>query len=94
MSVLMKNRQKKVLPFPTLPEEPLASTMIVQIGNDRFAIHWEIEELAPVSPLVVWKGRARSNCENREITPDLPLRVLEGSMCGPKERAATDPREK
>jgi hypothetical protein len=55
MSVHMENRQKDVLPFPTPQEEPVASTIIVQIGNDRFAIHWEIEELPPTSPLVAWK---------------------------------------
>jgi hypothetical protein len=59
MSVVMKNRPKKVLPFPTPPEEPLASTIIVQIGNDRFAIHWEIEELPPTLPLVVWNDKAQ-----------------------------------
>jgi hypothetical protein len=60
MLVLMNNRLKKVLPFPALPEEPLASTIIVQIGNDRFAIHWEIDELPPASPLVVWNEGSRS----------------------------------
>ena len=48
MTVVMKNRQKKVLPFPKPPEEPKPSTIVVQIGNDRFAIHWEVEELLPV----------------------------------------------
>jgi hypothetical protein len=55
MNVSMTKRPKKVLPFPTPQEEPVASTIIVQIGNDRFAIHWEIEELPPTSPLVAWK---------------------------------------
>jgi hypothetical protein len=41
------------LPFPTPPAEPLDATIIVQVGEDRFAIHWEIEELPPASPLVV-----------------------------------------
>jgi hypothetical protein len=59
MSVLMKNRQKKVLPFPTPPEEPVASTIIVQVGKDRFAIHWEIEELPPASPVVLWRQRVK-----------------------------------
>jgi hypothetical protein len=47
------------LPFPTPPAEPLDATIIVQVGEDRFAIHWEIEELPPASPLVVWKRRAQ-----------------------------------
>ena len=55
MSVVMKNRQKKVLLFPKSPEEPAASTIVVQIGSDRFAIHWEIEELPPAAPLLPWK---------------------------------------
>jgi hypothetical protein len=55
----MKNRQKKVLPFPKPPGKPLASTLIVQIGSDRFAIHWEIEELPPALPLVVWQRRTK-----------------------------------
>ena len=55
----MKNRPKNVLPFPTPPAEPLDATIIVQVGKDRFAIHWEIEELPPASPLVVWKRRAQ-----------------------------------
>jgi hypothetical protein len=53
------NRPKKVLPFPPPAEEPLASTIIVQIGNDRFAIHWKIEELPPASPLVARKRRTQ-----------------------------------
>ena len=59
MSVLMKNSHKSVLPFPAAPEEPAASTIVVQIGNDRFAIHWEIEELPPAAPLVPWKRGAK-----------------------------------
>jgi hypothetical protein len=60
MSVVMENRQKKVLPFPTPPEEPVASTIIVRIGNARFAIHWEIEELPAVAPPVLWKHAAKN----------------------------------
>jgi len=60
----MKNSQKKVLPFPTPPEEPAPSTIVVQIGTDRFAIHWEIEELPPAAPPLLWmpgskKGAAK-----------------------------------
>ena len=53
----MKNRQKKVLPFPKRPEQPEDSRTVVQIGSDRFAIHWEIEDLPPVSPVILWKPR-------------------------------------
>ena len=59
MTVLMKNSQKKVLPFPQPPEEPAASTIIVQVGSERFAIHYEIEELPPVGPLVLRKPIAK-----------------------------------
>jgi hypothetical protein len=34
MSVSMKNSRKKVLPFPTPPEEPTSSTIVVQIGRN------------------------------------------------------------
>jgi hypothetical protein len=37
----------------------LDATIIVQVGKDRFAIHWEIEELPPASLLVVGKRRAQ-----------------------------------
>jgi hypothetical protein len=39
------SKKKKVIPFPTPPPEPIATTYIVQIGDQRFAIHWEIEDL-------------------------------------------------
>jgi hypothetical protein len=54
MSVVM-NRHKKVLPFPKPPQEPAPSTIVVQIGDERFAIHWEIEELPLVEPPVLGK---------------------------------------
>jgi hypothetical protein len=55
----MKDHHKKMLPFPKPPEEPVASTIVVQIGNDRFAIHWAIEELPPVAPPVLWRAATR-----------------------------------
>ena len=54
MSVVMKNRQKNVLPFPSPPEEPEVTTIIVQIGNERFAIHWEVEDLPPAAKPLAW----------------------------------------
>jgi hypothetical protein len=48
-----------VLSFPPPPEEPLASTIVVQIGNERFAIHWEIEELLAAVPLLLWKRASK-----------------------------------
>ena len=51
----MKNRQKKVLEFPKPPEEPGARTIVCQIGDERFAIHYEIEDLPPAAPPIPWK---------------------------------------
>ena len=51
----MKNHNKKVLPFPASPEEPGAQTIICQIGDERFAIHYEIEDLPPAAPLLPWR---------------------------------------
>jgi hypothetical protein len=57
MTVFMKINN--VLPFPIPPEEPLASTIVVQIGNERFAIHWEIEDLPPAAPLLLRRRSAK-----------------------------------
>jgi hypothetical protein len=59
MTVLMKNSQKKVLPFPEPPEELANSPIVVQIGNQRFAIHYEIEDLPPAAPLLQWRHPAK-----------------------------------
>jgi hypothetical protein len=61
MTVLMRNREKKVLPFPEPPEEPANSPIVVQIGNERFAIHYEIEDLPPAAPLSQWKLPAKKS---------------------------------
>jgi len=53
MSILVNNH--KVLPFPKPPREPETSKIVVQIGSERFAIHYEIEELPPVPPPLLWK---------------------------------------
>ncbi len=50
----------KVLPFPTPPEEPAPTTIVVQIGTDRFAIHGEIEELAASGSAHLFAVDARS----------------------------------
>jgi hypothetical protein len=55
----MNKTEKKVLLFPTPPKEPAASTIICQIGNERFAIHFEIEDLPPAAPLLRLKPPAR-----------------------------------
>ena len=51
----MKKIHNNVLLFPTPPEDPEAKTIVVQIGDERFAIHWEIEELPPISLLMPWR---------------------------------------
>jgi len=55
MSVVMKNGQKNVLPFPPPAAQPEAATIIVQIGNERFAIHWEVEDLPPAAKPLPWR---------------------------------------
>jgi hypothetical protein len=60
MSVVMTNRKNNVLPFPEPPEEPGTSTIICQIGSERFAIHMQVEDLPPAPPpLLMWKRKAR-----------------------------------
>jgi hypothetical protein len=60
MTVVMKNRKNNVLPFPKPPEEPGTSTIIAQIGSERFAIHMQIEDLPPApSPVLMLKRRAK-----------------------------------
>jgi hypothetical protein len=55
----MKNNQKKVLPFPKPAEEPVNAPIVVQIGGKRFAIHYEIEDLPPAPPLLLWKAHSQ-----------------------------------
>jgi hypothetical protein len=59
ISVFMKNRQKKVLQFPKAPEEPETSPIVVQIGNERFAIHYQVEALRPAPPVLLWNRRSK-----------------------------------
>jgi hypothetical protein len=60
MTVVMTNRKTNMFPFPRLPEEPGTSTIIAQIGSERFAIHMQIEDLLPAAPpVVMWKRRAK-----------------------------------
>ncbi len=59
-SEVMKNRTGKLLCFPRpLPQPSGTTTVTVQIGNDRFAIHFEMEELPPAAPLVVLTPAAK-----------------------------------
>jgi len=51
----MKDSQKKVLQFPEPLEELGAQPIICQIGPERFAIHYRIEDLPPAAPLLPWR---------------------------------------
>ena len=53
----MKNRKDNVLPFPKAPEGSGISTIIAQIGSERFAIHMQVEDLPPAPPPVVMSKR-------------------------------------
>jgi hypothetical protein len=65
MSVVMKNRKNNVSPFPKPPEEPGGSTIICQIGSERFALHMQVEDLPPAQPPVVMlKRRAKKVLSN------------------------------
>ena len=55
MTVRMTNQTKKVLLFPKPPAKAERSRIVVQIGSERFAIHYEVEDLPPVPPLLPWK---------------------------------------
>jgi hypothetical protein len=50
---------KKILPFPKPLGESGTSTIVVQIGDERFAIRWDIVDLPPKELLVLPKRAAR-----------------------------------
>lgn len=50
MSGAMRSRKNNVFPFPRPLEEPGTSTIIAQIGSERFAIHMQLEDLPPAPP--------------------------------------------
>ena len=52
----MKENRKKLLSFPARPEEPAGSSMIIfELGGERVAIRWEIEELPPAAPVIAFE---------------------------------------
>jgi hypothetical protein len=58
----MNDSRKKILQFPKSPEELADSPIVCQIGSERFAIHYQIEDLPPASPpprLLILKPRAK-----------------------------------
>jgi hypothetical protein len=46
----MDDTRNKVLPFPKAPERAPRPEILVQIGNERFAIRWEIEDVPAAAP--------------------------------------------
>jgi hypothetical protein len=60
-----KKSEKKVLLFPAPPEERVVTSMTMQVGKDRFVIHWEIEDLPPVvEPLILLEAPPRKGKRN------------------------------
>jgi hypothetical protein len=57
MTGAMKNRKNNVLPFPQAVEQSGISTIIAQIGGQRFAIHIQTEDLPPAEPPLVMRKR-------------------------------------
>ncbi len=54
----MTKTKNKILPFLP-PKEPAFQSIICQIGRERFAIHFEIEDLPPPAPVIPLKPRPR-----------------------------------
>ncbi len=61
----MKNRQNNVLPFPEPTEEFGISTIVAQIGRQRFAIHMQIEDLPPADPPLVMRKRETNKAPSK-----------------------------
>jgi hypothetical protein len=61
----MKNRQNNVLPFPEPAEESGISTIVAQIGSERFAIHIQIEDLPPAEPPLVMRKRKTNKAPSK-----------------------------
>jgi hypothetical protein len=58
MTGAMNNRKNNLLRFPERPEDESGiSTIIVQAGSQRFAIHFQTEDLPPVEPPLLMPKR-------------------------------------
>jgi hypothetical protein len=57
MTGAMNNRKNNVLPFPEPAEQSGISTIVAQIGSERFAIHIQIEDLPPAAAVLRWKRK-------------------------------------
>jgi hypothetical protein len=63
----MKNGKNNVLPFPKPPEGPGISTIIAQIGRERFAIHMQVEDLPPVPPMLLMPKRRTKEATSKIV---------------------------
>jgi hypothetical protein len=84
MTVVMKNRRNNVLPFPKPPEEPGTSTIIYQIGGERFALHMQFEDL-PLAPPPVVMAKRRVKKAPSKIVKIVPGEIGDdgGAWCPP-----------
>ena len=64
--LFMDNSHKNVLPFPANSVRPPRPEMAVQIGDERFAIRWEIEELPTEAPALALRKEPKSASKNPE----------------------------
>ena len=58
--------RRKILPFPADSDIPARPEIIVQIGDERFAIRWEIEELPTTAPVPTFRKEPKSAGKTRE----------------------------
>jgi hypothetical protein len=65
--MFMNETRKKVLLFPSGSERPSRPEIIAQIGNERFAIRWEIEELPAAAPVLALRKEPKSARKIREL---------------------------
>src|ERR1700689_4451572 len=87
----MKTTQK-VLQFANPAEESETSPIVIQIGNERFAIHYEIQKLPPAPPQLRSKRpRKRGSGEDREVVPETNPRGL-GTRKASAGRSSVPPR--
>jgi hypothetical protein len=79
--MFMNDTRKKVLLFPSGSERPSRPEIIAQIGNERFAIRWEIEELPAAAPVLALRKEPKSARKIREVI-QIGARRKAGGSCG------------
>jgi hypothetical protein len=55
----MKTTPQNLLQFPKAPQEAGKSPIVFQLGGDRFALHYTVEDLPPVDLVSLWKPQPR-----------------------------------